>query len=732
MFEDVEKRTEWFFFQRAYPFESIPPDARRRAWEARPAALSASGKSWLSTVALGWRSIGPTPTTSSVPDNWGVTSGRITSIAISPVNPQLILVGSAAGGIWRSTDGGMSFVPVADDQVDLAVGSIAFSKQNPAMVYAGMGDLKGYLGTGVLKSTDEGQTWEHVNNTSLPAMGLTAKIDVDLLNPRRVYLAQYALNASDGRLRASAFYLSTDGGITWSRKLVGLARDLALHPTDSQMLYLATARVDGSGAGPAGLYRSTNRGETWQSIYATPYDDNRTSDVKVAISPANPQTIYVYTGGLIGSTFDIRVVVSTDGGATWANRGAANLDTGQFGYNTYIAVDPTNPNTIYVGTRDVFKSTNGGRSYVNLTNNMTLANGQLQFTPGRSNTHIDQHVLTFSPINPNVIYVGNDGGLSRSTNGGMTYASLNMSLSLTQLYGIALHPTNPGLSYGGTQDNGLQKRLPGPNQWREFITGDYKTAVVNPLDPSVIVSNYVQGTIFRFRRNGDQFDAQVGSNETFDEPDSRPRIAFLAPLVGNGLNATLYFGTWRLFVSPNFGDTWDAPAGALDLTKGNTDVLTAIGIGKANTNVIYTGSSQGRAMVSRDGGKTWTDITSGLPNRFITNITVDDTNPAVAYLTVSGYRSGHVFKTTNTGATWTDISGNLPDAPANALVIDPLDPNMIYVGTDIGVFRSAMSGGTWFTFNEGIPPVVVTAFTANRRGDVQAATFGRGAYELQR
>jgi photosystem II stability/assembly factor-like uncharacterized protein len=721
--EDVNGRKDWFFFQRKYPFDSLPTGARQLAWQARGEDLT--------SLELAWQAIGPAPTTSAFPSNWGITSGRIDTIAISPTNSQLILVGGATGGIWRSTDGGATFVPTSDNQVDLAVQSIAFSPSNSSIVYAGMGDMDGfYLGSGVLKSTDSGQTWARVSNLSLPAPGVTAKIEIDPTNSNRVYMAQYANLGASGCCFSSGFYLSTDGGVNWMKTIPGLPRDLVLNPATPQTLYLGMARVD-DGVGLPGLYRSTNGGSSWSRIYTTPYDANTTSDVAVAVTPANSQVIYVYTGGRINNVFETRVEVSTNGGSTWTNRGSATLDRGQFGYNTYIYVDPTNANTVYAGTRDVFKSLNGGVSWTNLTNNFTVAGN---YTPNLSNTHPDQHAFTFLPGSASTIFIGNDGGIWKSTNSGTTFASLNSTLSFTMFVGYALHPTNAAISYGGTQDNGSQKRLAAPGQWREFISGDGGNCVINPLTPSTIFSTYIYGSIFRFLNNGDTFDQTVGSNSTFGEPDSNPRIAFYPPFTGNGVNSTLYFGTWRLFTSTNLGTNWSPPAGTFDLTKGITtsgpDVLSAIGVSRSNTSVIYTGSAQGRAMVSTNGGTTWTDITTGLPNRFIKSISVHPTNPSMAYLTVSGFRSSHVFQTINMGATWIDINGNLPDIPTNALLIDPLNTSTLYVGTDIGVFRSTIGGTNWTSFNGGLPPAIVNQLVAQTGGTIQAATYGRGAYQL--
>jgi photosystem II stability/assembly factor-like uncharacterized protein len=726
---EVEDRNDWFFYQRAYPFQEIPVDARRKAWE------SVNGKGKIQTQALPqaittWTPIGPSPTRSAFMNNWGLTSGRINAIAVSPANNQLILLGGATSGIFRSTNGGTSFTPVTDNQADLAVGSIAFSKSNPQIVYAGMGDPKsGYYGSGVLKSTDAGQTWARVNNQTLPSPGNDAKIEVDPLNPERVYLAQYA-RLVDTRRFSSGFFVSNDGGVNWSQKMTGLPRDIVLDVTNPNILYLAMARVDVPANTPAGLYRSTDAGETFNRIFTSPF--TTTSDVRVAVTQANPQLIYL----LIGSSgLDARVYVSTDGGQNWTNRGSNLIDPNQFGYNTYIYADPSNANIVYAGSRDVFKSTDGGVSFANKTNNFAGSGTNWGYEPKSSSLHPDQHGFTFAPNNPNQIYVSSDGGFYSSSNGGNTFTSLNSSLNLSMFVSLAVHPFNGAISYGGTQDNGTQRRLANSNQWEEFATGDGGKVVINPRDPSNVYTTYVRGTVYKFNDDTATYDHQVSSNSTFQEPEtSSARIAFYAPFTSNGVDSTLYFGTYRLFLSTDQGTSWTPPAGNLDLTKGTTvngiDLLTAIGVGPASVNTIYTGSRQGRVMLSTDAGLTWSDVTNGLPDRSITNIIVDPANSSNAYITFSGFNTGHIFKTTNGGTSWTNISGNLPDIPANDLLMDPFTPTTLYAATDIGVFTSSDGGAQWLPFNDGLPPVIVTAFAAQKSGLIQIGTYGRGAFKI--
>jgi photosystem II stability/assembly factor-like uncharacterized protein len=486
------------------------------------------------------------------------------------------------------------------------------------------------------------------------------------------------------------------------------------HPTEAQTLFLAMGNVVG---GSAGIYKSTDGGLTWGApIYTAPA--NSVINIKVAVSLSNPQIIYVFTGGAPTP----RLEVTTNGGGMWTNLGSATFDVGQFGYNCYVFIHPTDPNTVYIGTRDMWQSTNGGVSFTNITRNFTLSGG---YTPFQSKAHPDQHHFYISPGNPNLIYLANDGGIWRSTDGAVSFQSMNATLDLTMFVSIATHPTNPTLSYGGTQDNGTQRRT-GAVSWQEFSTGDGGNTVIDAVDPSIVYTTYVYGSITRWQNNGSSFNGNIGSDAIFNFD----RIAFYPPFTGNGVNSNLYFGTHRLYISTNRGVTWTPPGGETDLTNGGT--LSAIGVSRTDINTIYTGASDGRVMLSTNGGAMWTQRTTGLPNRFIKSIVVSPTNPAVAYLTVSGFDSGHVFKTTDAGLMWNDISNNLPNIPVNTLLIDPQNPTTLYVGTDIGIYRSTNDGATWAGLNTGLPPTIITRLDAQATGLIQAASYGRGAYELSR
>jgi len=751
--DDPDARFNWFWFQRTYPFDEIPAGMRRRAWDSLPQRDKYSGLNQsnisgpgLEAVGTVWSPIGPAPTTSAFPNNGGPTSGRINGIAVSPTNTQIVLIGSATGGIWRSTDGGTTFTPVSDNQVDLSVGTIAFAPSNANIVYAGMGDNdNGYFGTGVLRSTDAGLTWTRVNNNLvLPEKGECVRIQVDPTNPDKVYLAQYNfVNVSTNGGFISGIYVSSDGGVNWTKTLSCLVRDIVIHPTNPQILYAGVQFRTGDSPG---LYKSVDGGTTWARVYTSPYTSSQTAtrDFRIAVTPASPDRVYIYFGTRTTTPFEARLEMSDDAGATWTSRGVISntqLDPGQFGYNTYLYASPTNANAVYVGTRDLFRSTDGGVTFTDITNSFLGPWSPGTYRPDLQKFHSDQQSFAFQPDSSTTFYAGSDGGLWKTTDSGANFTSLNSSLSLTQFLSIGVHPTDVTRSYAGTQDNGTQRRLSGTNGWKEFSSGDGGKLVIDPLDTSIVFTSYVNGVISRFLSNGFNFNGKIADADSFGESLTSPRISFYPPIVSNGVDAKLYVGTWRLFIctdcdnsSKVYGTgtppTWTAPGGITDLTSGGSDVLNTIAVAKSNNNVIYTGSRSGRAMISNDAGISWTDITAGLPTRTITSITVSPTNPSLVYLTVSGYGTGHVFQSTNGGTTWINLSSNLPNIPTSAFLIDPLTSTTFYAGTDIGVFRSTDSGATWTVFNNGLPPVPVMAFTSQASGLIQIGTYGRGAYEL--
>ena len=701
------ERERWMFEQRAYPFGTIPAGARRIALdEARRAAVETLSSD--ATAGPYWRPVGPLPVETYWP--WGAATGRVKALAVSPANPGLVLAGSSSGGIWRSTDGGRNFTPVSDNHADLAVGAIAFAPSNPSLVYAAMGS--DFLGSGMLRSTDAGATWRLVSGPTFSAKGTTPRIVIDPVDPQHLWAAQYSrLDQTSGNTFSSGILESRDGGATWTNLFRGLTTDLVALPGSTSTFLIGVLRADGEGAGNAGIYRTTNGGASWSLVFNL--GDGGFGYPRITVSPAAPQRAYahLYRNGPGGPQYQF--LVSEDGGSNWTEPAATGLAED---FSVFAHADPANADVVYVGMRDLYKSSDGGKTFRNMTRGYTPRD---EFDPENSTSHVDQHSLAFHPTNTSTLYLGNDGGVFLSANGAETFQSLSGTLSLVQAYSIAAHPTDPKVLFLGTQDNGLE-RNDANGKWRELITGDYGSILFDKRNTDRLVSNYVRGYILSFAGRGETYLDTITTTSTFGEDE---RIAFIAPFEQSRLSNTLYFGTSRLFVSRDFGVTWTPPAGSLDLTTGSTDTLAAIGVAPSDESTIYTGSNRGRLMVTRDGGATWTP-SSNLPNRAVRAIAVDPLDPNVAYAGFSGYAAQHVWVTRNGGSSWQSMSAGLPDIPVNALLL----ADTLYAGTDIGVFR--FDGTRWNYFSTGMPPVIVTDFDVTANGTIVAATHGRGAYEL--
>ena len=705
-----EQRWRHYFEERAYPFGTIPADARRRALAEATRRQPEIGTDGAATEAATpkWRSLGPTPVQTAF--SWGAASGRIKALAISPANPTLILAGSSSGGVWRSTDAGATFVPVSDSHVDLSIGAIAFAPSDPNIVYAAMGS--DFLGTGVLRSDDAGATWRHVSGPTFSQRGVSLRAVVDASNPNRLWVAQTLRQGAGSTDVATGVLRSEDGGVTWKNVLGGIITDLLLVPGTNDTL-LTSLSVNPGKMKP-GVYRSTDGGANWTLIRPAGFFFPMAGEFVLAVPPSMPNRYYAY-GSTDTLTHRHVMNVSDDAGATWRSYTNKFLPDQPF----YLGVDPANPDTLFLGLRDAYRSTDGGATWTNLSKSLDEKG---RFEPLRSTTHIDQH--SFAAV-PGALYFGNDGGIFKSTDGGNTLTSLSRTLSVIQAYGVAAHPTDPATLYLGTQDNGLERRT-ADGTWREVVTGDFGFFAFDPNNPSRVISNYVEGQLILLNERNES--SNLTYNSSFGEIDNIPRIAFIAPFEQARTRGTLYFGTYRVYFSDDFGRTWNLRSQD-DLTTGNNDRLRAIGISDGDPLAIYTGSRDGRVMVSRDGGFSWRDATAGLPQRTVKAFALDPRDSSIAHIALSGYGSDHVYVTRDGGTTWTAASEGLPDVPVNALLIDPADPEVLYAGTDIGVFRRER-GGAWTLFNRGMPHVMINDFAVTADQRIIAATYGRGAYEL--
>ncbi|MDH7516184.1 MAG: T9SS type A sorting domain-containing protein [Bacteroidota bacterium] len=674
----IRQRYRWFRFERLGENGVVPTGAREEAWLRskampihKPAAALAKG------TGGAWALVGP--------NNIG---GRVTGVAIHPTNPDIVYFTAADGGIWKSTDGGAHFTPVADDLPTMAMGSIDIDPTNPDIIYVGTGEANGsadsYPGIGVVKSTDAGATWFPIGGAFAANIG---KIRVHRTDPAIVLAA-----ARQG------MYRSTDSARTWKRVISGVVHDVLLHPTNPNLVFAAVQGI--------GVMRSEDSGATWTQLDIGVRGDS-VGRLAIDLCLAQPDIMYAVIVNGKGTSSLKAIVKTTDGGHTWFKTSSSSTPNFFSTYGWYlcdIAVHPTNPDRILSGGVGLYMSTDGGYSWT-----------------ARSGIHVDQHAIEFSPSHPDIMYLGNDGGMYKSINGGTTYSSLNADLPITQFYELGIALQNPELMGGGTQDNGTKiRRSPGVS-WGQALGGDGGYFVIDYTDTNYMWGEYQYGNHTRTTDGGKTWiSANTGlfGNSLWVAPvaihPTNPQVLFTAT-------------TKQLYKTTNRGERWFPFHGNMD----SSSSINVITVSPKNPSRMLVGYTNGRVWVTEDGGIEWFPISNGLPSRTCKDLQFDPKNDSTFYACYSGYASEGVFRTTNRGASWVSIAGNLPAIPKNALEIDPINPANIFVGTDLGVYATTDSGRTWNILGTGMPKCVIADLEIHpRTGMLLAATHGRSVYQL--
>jgi len=703
-----------FFAERAFPQGRIPRDQ----WLAAK-AQAASMKAQRGGRTVTWTQRGPT--------NIG---GRITDVAVDPTDEDTVFVGAAEGGVFRTFDGGQSWTPIFDDQPALAVGAVAIDPSDPDVIYAGTGEVNpgggsvAYGGVGLFRSTDQGNTWTHLGLDDTGAIG---RIVIDPTDSNRLFVAAMGQLWEDNPERG--VYRTTDGGATWQQVLyvndqTGCV-DLILRPDDSDVLYAAMwqryrrpERYTYGGLSCA-VHRSVDGGDTWTLVGGgLPGPSSNGGRIGLSLCKTQPDVMHAIYADKTGY-FD-GLYRSTNGGYNWTRTNDGSLSGIFSSYGWWfgnVRTHPLDPDTIFVLGLYFYRSTNGGASYSSASGGM----------------HVDHHGLDFGPGLSPVIYNGNDGGVYRSTNGGTAWTK-RYDLPLTQAYRIALDASNSNALYLGAQDNGTCRTLTGSvSDWSMIYGGDGFQPLIHPTNSNYIWALYQYGAL-GFSSNGGYSFSSATSGIGYSD-----RTNWNSPLVQDPTDVNRrYFGTNKLYRSTG-NTSWSAVSG--DLTNGPHQgqsgqvdgILHAIAVSPLDGDVIWTGSDDGVVHVTTNGGSNWTDVSAGLPERWITAVRADPFVRETAYVTISGFRWAeplpHVFKTTDLGATWVSISGNLPEAPANDFVADPNVDGRYYVATDVGVYESVDGGTTWHTLGHNLPNVVVTSLAFDRaNNELYAGTYGRSVF----
>ncbi|MFL6796063.1 MAG: FG-GAP-like repeat-containing protein [Xanthobacteraceae bacterium] len=702
------QRYLYFYEQRAYPNQSIPAGAMERAridherqfGPLRPPQPQSANPYFNQNQ---WSSIGPAPA--------GSYSGRINSIVVHPTDPNSVFIGAATGGVWKTSNGGTNWSPLTDTQCSTAMGSIAIDPSNPNIIYAGTGEANfsadSYYGCGVLKSTDGGGSWTQLGASVFDTTTGGASIAKLVIHPTNT---QTILVASSFGL-----YRSTDGGANFTQVLAGTATDVVFDPSNPNIAYAALGNIFGNASN--GVYQSTDAGASFPTKLTTGFAGSNVGRISLGLAASAPQTIYAAVQN--SSTFALLGIWKTTNASSWSQISATGAScASQCWYDIYLAVDPTNANTVYFGGFSVFKSTDGGSNFSDIG----------------SSIHVDQHAFAFQPGNASVIYAGNDGGVYKSSNGGANWTSLNTNLSITQFYaGLSLHPSDSNIALGGTQDNHTVRYSGSPGWTAVPFSGvggcDGGFTVIDQATPTTQYAEcqWEAGQSYSGPRRSDNGGSFVVKTNGITTSES---ALFVPPLVGSPSTATtLYFGTVRVYKTTDRGDTWTGSS--TTIVSGSRAGVTAIAQAPSDANVIYAAGNNGAGVFkSTDGNSTYNAVNTGLPNRVPTYLAVHPTSPNTAFVVYSGFGGGHVYKTTNGGTNWTDISGNLPDIPVNAIVLDALFPaNEIWVGTDLGVYRTTNGGTDWNVYNFGLPnvPVLDLKYSAGT-GILAAATHGRGVF----
>ncbi|MCB0489833.1 MAG: glycosyl hydrolase [Cyclobacteriaceae bacterium] len=692
--------------------------------------------------AVVWRSIGP------------YRGGRsVTSTGVVG-DPLTYYMGNTGGGVWKTTDAGVTWNNISDGYFKTgSVGAVAVAESDANVVYVGMGEhaprgVTTSYGDGVYKSTDAGKTWKKMG---LDLTRHIANIRIHPQDPDIVYVA--AQGALHGAAPDRGVYKSTDGGATWKKVLyvdenTGCS-DLSMDMTNPRVLYAAMWdhrrlpwQVISGGKG-SGLYKSVDSGETWTKIQNGLPDE--LGKMSVSVCRSNPDKVYALVesntqkekGGLF---------VSTNGGGNWSRISKDHRLTQRAWYYIEVIADPQNENIVYVLNSPGLKSIDGGKTWSTL-----------------SGTHGDYHQLWINPNNNRNMVICNDGGAAITVNAGETWATQG-NMPTAQFYRVNADNLFPYNVYAGQQDNTsvkIKSRVVGgfgidEHDWEASAGGESAFIAFNPDDPRYVMGGSYQGTI-------ELLDTELGEGkgvmtapiqyQAMQPKDMKYRFNWNAPIVWSKHENAFYHGGNHLLKTKDMGRTWEEISP--DLTRNNESTLGISGVPYTNEGaggenygtlayvaihpkekgVIWTGSDDGLVHITKDEGKTWTNVTPpGLAECLINSIEVSPHDNATAYVATTRYKFNDfapaIYKTTDYGKTWTKITNGIPYGAFTRVVReDDVRKDLLYAGTETGFYISYDGGKNWNTLQLNLPVVAITDMII-RQGDLIASTQGRAFWVL--
>jgi len=678
--------------------------------------------------------------------------GRVTTVTGVPSQPRTFYMGVASGGVFRTTDGGGSWQPITDGKVPLgSTGSIAVAESDPNIIYLGTGSdgIRSNVSTGrgVYKTTDGGQTWSFAG---LHDAGQIGAVRIDPANANVAYVA--AIGSAFKPNPERGVFKTTDGGKSWRKVLFVSdstgAADIELQPGNSSVLYAAMWRGERkpwtiiSGAREGGIYKSTDAGEHWTKLSGG-LPSALFGKSNIAVTAANPNRVYALIEAAPGGG----LYRSDDAGATWTVASSqASLITRPFYYTT-LAADPTNADVVYAGAEGFFKSTDGGKTFRSFP------------TP-----HGDNHDMWINPRDGNTMIQSNDGGANVSFDGGRTWSTQN-NQPTAEIYGVWLDDQFPYRLYGAQQDNNtvIVPSLPLSGTTEPFKTGpgcETGPIIPHPGNPD-IVYGACKGQFGRMNMKVGQEQAYwVGAQSLYgnDAKDLIYRFQRVSPMEVSRFDTSIvYYGSQYVHRSKNGGVTWERISPDLTahpaccqggsgepITRDVTgeefySTLYAISESKLEPGVIWTGSNDGPFFVTRDNGKTWTNITPKdlPPGGRVAFIETSPHRKGSAYYAVYRYLLGdfepYIYKTEDYGKTWrrlTDGKNGIPaDWPTRVVREDPDREGLLYAGTEFGMFISFDNGTHWQPFQLNMPNVPINDIKLHKK-DLVIATQGRSMFIL--